>query len=115
MTRPVVFFGIQGKDPKKLQDFYKQLFGWKIDASGPVGGMVEHGIGGPPEGIGGIIMQADAPSVTIHVQVLDLVETLAKAESLGGKAVMQPIDVPGGPTVAQIADPEGNAISLVKQ
>ena len=80
-----------------------------------LGLIVEHGIGGPPEGIGGIIMQDEQPHVTIHVQVLDLHETLAKAESLGGKAVMQPVDVPAGPTVAQIEDPEGNVIALVKQ
>ena len=27
----------------------------------------------------------------------------------------EPMDVPGGPTVAQMADPEGNVIGLVKQ
>jgi predicted enzyme related to lactoylglutathione lyase len=28
---------------------------------------------------------------------------------------MEPFDVPGGPTVAQMADPEGNVLGLVKQ
>jgi predicted enzyme related to lactoylglutathione lyase len=54
-------------------------------------------------------------SQEFYVQVLDLVETLRKAESLGGAAIAQPVDVPGGPTVAQMADPEGNIIGLVKQ
>ena len=49
------------------------------------------------------------------MQVLDLVETLKKAEALGGAAIAQPMDVPGGPTIAQMADPEGNVIGLVKQ
>ena len=117
MTRPVVHFEIHGKDAKKLQDFYAEIFGWKIDANNPMNyGMVEHGIGGPPEGVGGGITSSDAaPFVTFYVQVVDLDETLKKAESLGGKAVMQPMDVPGGPTMAQFADPEGNIIGLVKQ
>ena len=53
--------------------------------------------------------------VIIFVQVLVLVDTLAKAVELGGKRVMEPFDVPDGPTVAQMADPEGNIIGLVKQ
>jgi hypothetical protein len=51
----------------------------------------------------------------IYVQVVNLLETLAKAESLGGSRVMEPIDVPNGPTVARMADPDGNIIGLVKQ
>jgi predicted enzyme related to lactoylglutathione lyase len=47
--------------------------------------------------------------------VLDPLVTLAKAVELGGRRVMEPFDVPGGPTVAQMADPEGNVIGLVKQ
>ncbi len=53
--------------------------------------------------------------VTFYVQVVSLDETLKKAESMGGKTVMPPMDVPGGPTMAQVQDPEGNTIGLVKQ
>ena len=116
--RPVVFFEITGKDPKRLQEFYAQLFGWKIDANNPMAyGLVEAGIGGPEEGVGGGIAQApDGQStVTVYVQVLDLNETLRKAESMGGQALMPPTDLPGGPTIARMQDPEGNVIGLVKQ
>jgi len=116
MTRPVVFFEIRGKDSKRLQEFYASLFGWKINSDNPMNyGMVEPGIGGPEEGVGGGIVQAEEPLVTIYVQVVDLNETLAKAEEMGGKAVMQPMDVPDGPTIAMFEDPEGNTIGLVKQ
>jgi hypothetical protein len=116
--RPVVFFEIVGKDSKKLQDFYAQLFGWKIDANNPMSyGMVEPGVGGPEEGVGGGIAQAadGQPRVSVYVQVIDLNETLKQAESMGGKTVLPPMDVPGGPTIAQFSDPEGNVIGLVKQ
>ena len=116
MTRPVVFFEIRGRDSKRLQEFYASLFGWKIDSNNPMNyGMVEPGIGGPEQGVGGGIVQAEEPLVTFYVQVVDLNETLAKAEEMGGKAVMQPMDFPNGPTIAMFRDPEGNTIGLVKQ
>ncbi len=116
MTRPVVHFEIIGRDGTKLQDFYRALFGWSIDANNPMNyGLVQPGIGGPEPGIGGGIAGGESPRVTIYVQVVDLNETLRKAESMGGKTVMPPSDVPGGPTLAQFSDPEGNLIGLVKQ
>jgi len=116
-ARPVVHFEIHGKDPKKLQDFYAQLFGWQIDANNPMSyGFVSPGIGGPEEGVGGgITASPNAPFVTIYVQVESLDDTLKQVESMGGKTLMPPMDVPNGPTVAMFSDPEGNAIGLVKQ
>jgi predicted enzyme related to lactoylglutathione lyase len=50
MGKQVVHFEIIGKDGKRLQDFYSQLFGWKIDANNPMNyGMVrpdDAGMGG---------------------------------------------------------------------
>ena len=116
MTRPVVNFAIQGKDPTRLREFYTHLFGWKMNADNPMGvAFIEAGIGGPPEGVGGVIVPGEEARVIIYVQVLSLVDTLSKAESMGGRRVMEPFDVPNGPTIAQMADPEGNVIGLVKQ
>lgn len=115
MTRPVVAFQIRGRDPVRLRDFYQQIFGWEMTDG--LWGIVTiaPGIGGPVEGVGGTLMAGEEPRVVVFVQVLDLVETLAKAETLGGRRVMEPFDVPGGPTIAQMSDPEGNVIGLVKQ
>ena len=115
MTRPVVHFEIRGRDAARLQEFYRELFGWQIDTNNPMGyGFVAPGAGGPEAGVGGGIT-AGEPGVSIFVQVVSLVDTLAKAESMGGQTVMQPFDVSGGPTVAQFRDPDGNIIGLVKQ
>ncbi len=116
MTRPIVAFQIWAKEPDRQREFYREIFGWKIDEPSPMGiSMIEHGIGGPTEGVGGSIMAQAEARVLVYVQVLDPAETLAKAEALGGRRVMVPFDVPGGPTVAQMADPEGNVIGMVKQ
>ena len=116
MTRPVVHFEIRGKDPQRLAEFYRELFGWSVEDANPMGIMtIPHGIGGPEDGVGGHIRGAEAAGISIFVQVLDPHETLRKAEEMGGRAVLQPFDVPGGPTIAQMADPEGNLVGLVKQ
>ncbi len=108
MTRPVVHFEIIGKDGKRLQEFYRELFGWKIDANNPMNyGLIEPGIGGPENGVGGGIAQGDAPFVTVYVQVVSLDETLKKAESMGGKTVMPPMDVPGRPKHRAAPGPGG--------
>ncbi len=40
---------------------------------------------------------------------------LKKADSLGGTKISDPMDVPGGPTIAHFADPDGNVIGLIKE
>jgi predicted enzyme related to lactoylglutathione lyase len=114
MANPVVHFEILGKDGKKSQDFYASLFGWSIDAANPMNyGMVSaqdgHGIGG-----GVAASQDGKPAVTVYVEVADLDATLRKAESMGARTVMPPMDVPGGPKLAQFADPDGNVIGLTQ-
>lgn len=113
MADPVVHFEVAGKDAKKLQDFYAQLFDWKIDADNPMNyGMVESADGGIAGGVGPT--EDGSSHVTFYVQVADLALALKKAEALGGKTVTQPMDVPGGPSIAHFTDPSGNFIGLVK-
>jgi predicted enzyme related to lactoylglutathione lyase len=49
------------------------------------------------------------------VQVRDLTESLQRVEALGGSVAMQPFDVPDGPRLAVITDPEDNQLVLVQQ
>jgi len=49
------------------------------------------------------------------VQVRDLRASLDEARRLGGSVVAEPFDVPDGPTLAAITDPEGNPVMLVQQ
>lgn len=115
-ARPVVHFEIHGRDPARLREFYAALFGWKMNSELPIEyTLIEAGEGGPEAGVGGGIARSEQPLVTIYVQVADPDETLAMAERMGGRTVQKPMDVPGGPTVAQLQDPEGNLIGLVKQ
>lgn len=111
--RPVVHWEIEARDAPTLRAFYAALFHWDIE-DGPVM-MIRAGIGGPEPGPGGHIRAGDQSRVTLYVQVRDLRESLARAVELGGTAAGEPFDVPGGPTLAPITDPEGNPVMLVQQ
>ncbi|HEY8691681.1 MAG TPA: VOC family protein [Chloroflexota bacterium] len=112
MGAPVMHFEIVGKDAKKLQDFYGSLFDWKIDADNPMNyGMVDNAGKGINGGVGP--SQSGQPWCGFYVGVDNLQAALDKAASLGGKTIMPPMDVPGGPSIAVFADPEGNQIGLV--
>lgn len=59
-------------------------------------------------------MDGSAGHVTFYVEVPDLESALSKIESLGGSTVMEPSDVPDGPSIAMFTDPEGHLVGLVK-
>lgn len=117
---PVVHFEVGGSDIQTLEDFYAGMFGWKInfieqanyriiqtkpdgDVAGIGGGMFEHTEGMPP----------NAPSIAVAVD--DLQAYLDKAVGLGGTALMQPMDIPGGfGSIAIFYDIAGNRIALFK-
>lgn len=112
-ARPVVHWEIEALDADAQRAFYAELFNWKID-DGPIM-TIQPGIGGPEPGPGGHIRAGGRAGLSLYVQVRDLRESLDKAASLGGSVVLEPFDVPGGPTLAAIADPEGNPLMLVQQ
>ncbi len=115
MGKPVVHFEIAGKDGKRLQDFYANLFDWKINADNPIGyGLVDTGGEGIAGGITGT-QDGASPSVTFYIQVDDPQAYLDKIESAGGKTVMPVTVIPDMVTLAMFADPEGNVVGLVKE
>ncbi|MBA2522285.1 MAG: VOC family protein [Solirubrobacterales bacterium] len=133
MGQPVVHFEIVGRDGKALRSFYSDLFGW--DAVGlpanPDYAMVEREGNTNPEGIGiggAISSLPEQPSstwqgpiradgyeghVTVYVEVPDVDAALGQAESLGGKRMLGPDEIPGGPTIGAFTDPEGHLIGIV--
>jgi predicted enzyme related to lactoylglutathione lyase len=115
MSNPVTHFEVVGRDAEALQHFYREAFGWQMKPAGPRYAMAlpgdDHGItggvGSPPEG-------GSAPRVTFYVEVADLEAALAYVERLGGKRVIDPVEVPGGPSFALFADPAGNVIGIAR-
>ena len=115
MAAKVVHFEIMGKDAGKLHDFYGKLFDWKINADNPMNyGLVEAaGDGSIGGGIGP--SQDGAPGhVTFYVEVDNIDNYLAKAESLGGKTIMPKTVIPEMVTFGLFSDPEGNMVGVVE-
>jgi predicted enzyme related to lactoylglutathione lyase len=131
--RPVVHFEIVGRDGERLKRFYGELFGWE-----PVGAQANPGYGivGRDEnlssdgiGIGGAISSVPEPPsstwkgprrdegypghVTVYVEVADVEVALQDAERLGGRRMLGPDRIPGGPEIGAFNDPEGRLVGLV--
>lgn len=111
--RPVVHWEIAARDPEAQRAFYAELFNWTI-GDGPIMD-IPAGLGGPEPGPAGHLRRSDTPGVQLYVQVRDIRASLARAAELGAEVRREPFDVPGGPTLAWIVDPEGNPLTLVQQ
>jgi predicted enzyme related to lactoylglutathione lyase len=112
-ARPVVLWEIVARDPEAQANFYRRLCHWEI-GEGPIMG-IPAGLGGPEPGPAGHIRQGDRSGVSLYVQVRNLRASLERAVELGGRLVAEPFDVPGGPTLAVVDDPEGIPLVLVQQ
>jgi predicted enzyme related to lactoylglutathione lyase len=111
MARAVVHFEIGCRNSQNTQRFYKDLFDWQITPAGPAAM-----IAAAAPGIDGHITQLghEPHHYTIfYVDVDDVAASIKKAESLGGKMLVPPIDIPTG-TFAWIQDPDGNTVGLWK-
>lgn len=112
-ARPIVHWELEARDPQAQRAFYRDLFNWEIGDG--VIMEIPAGLGGPEPGPAGHIRAGDTPGVRLYIQVRDIRASLARAEALGGTVTGEPFDVPGGPTIAPLRDPEGNPIVLVQQ
>lgn len=108
----VVHWEVQAKDLERQQQFFANLFGWKIDTNNPMQYGMISGAGKDTIG-GGIGPAQDASRVTVYVQVSDINATLDKAQTLGAQTVMP--RTPYGPVIMGLfRDLEGNVIGLVE-
>ena len=112
-ARPVVHWEIEARDAERQRAFYAELFNWSI-GDGPIMN-IPAGLGGPEPGPAGHIREGASAGVRLYVQVRDIAASLARTAELGGSVISQPFDVPGGPTIAFISDPEDNPLVLVQQ
>ena len=112
MGQPVVHFEIGCRDRAKTEEFFSNLFGWRIQNNGPAS-MIDTAA---KQGIPGHITSLghEPHHYTIfYVQVDDVKAYLEKASALGGKTLVPPIEIPTG-TFAWFSDPDGNTIGLLK-
>jgi len=110
----IVHWEIQSTQPERLHGFYRDVFGWEINADNPMKyGMVSSG--GGSNGINGGIGGSMGPTAKtlVYASVPSIDEALGKVADKGGRTVMPRTDL-GMVIMAIFEDPEGNAFGLVE-
>lgn len=113
----VIHFELQADQPERAVNFYKTVFGWKIDNwGGPEEyWLIETGPVDKP-GINGAIMRRNpinGPTTnTIDVPSVD--EFAAKITANGGKIIAPKMPIPGVGWFAYCQDTEGNIFGIMQ-
>jgi len=103
--------------------FYAQTLGWKTEAMdmGPMGTytLFQDPETGKKGNIGGMMNMPPnmkgAPSFWLsYFEVADVDASTKKAAELGGKVMMQPMDIPNIGRFSVVTDPQGAALALYK-
>jgi predicted enzyme related to lactoylglutathione lyase len=117
MGNPVVHWEMMSKDPSKVSDFYKKIFGWEITYQPELNYfMAETGGQG---GINGGIFKPDRKGpwpamLTVYVAVDDLAPYRKKIVAAGGEIHVEEQEVPGMGSLCLFTDPEGRMMGLWK-
>ena len=115
------------KDKPRSRNFYSELL--DIAPITDVTGMTEFPLGSillglmPEDGISGILDDkaphprngAGIPRCELYLSCEDVLQSYAKALSLGAKSVSPPADRDWGDHVAYVADPDGHLIAFAKK
>jgi uncharacterized protein len=112
MGTQVIHVEVVGKDGPKLQKFYSDVFGWKLDTNNPGG----YGMYRQDNGLtGGFGASSDggAGHVTFYVHTDNPQDVLDKATANGGRVLMPLTEVAPETTVALFADPEGHVVGIM--
>lgn len=113
MGSPVVHFEINTKDAEALGKFYSDLFGWHTTSAPELNYVTIDTHSG--RGInGGFSNTEDPVNTRIYIEVEDLDKALEVIESLGGKTLSPPVEIPNIVTFAVFSDPQGNVLGLVR-
>jgi len=112
----IVHFDIPADDLERAQEFYKDMFDWKIEAPPgfPDYYLIEtKGLSGTP-GVGGGLGKREAAGQQIltYFDVASIEDAAAKVESLGGKVIQPKVPVPGWGYLAVCLDTEQNTFGL---
>ena len=113
MANKIGWFEVVGKDAKKLQTFYAELFGWTYKAApGSAYGMTDPEATGVGGGVGS--HPGEGSWTTFYVGVENVDVALGQAKRLGAKELVPVTRLPDV-TFAVFADPEGHPIGLMEQ
>lgn len=105
--------------PAEAVAFYQGLLGWTARV-GDLSGLEQHTLYNGDRAVASILgVPADdggaMPHWHPHLCVDDVDKRVQLAEELGGRVVVEPVDIPGQGRLAVIQDPSGAVLTLVSQ
>jgi len=125
LDRTIVHFEIPANNPEKLSEFYKNLFGWKIEkmSMGDMDYWTIETRAGTAQNMekaqttagtnGGIMKRMDASQRPVNYVMVESVDDFSKKiQSLGGKIIVPKTPIPNMGAFAVGLDPEGNSIGI---
>ena len=112
----VIHFEINADNPKRAVEFYKKVFGWKIDNwEGPAEYWLVSTGDEKQQGINGAIMERMDKQTTINtIEVPSVDEYVKKIVEAGGKQVSKKNAIPGIGYFSYCQDSEGNLIGIMQ-
>jgi len=125
LDRTIVHFEIPANNPEKLSEFYKNLFGWKIEkmSMGDMDYWMIETRAGTAQNMekaqttagtnGGMMKKMDATQRPVNYVMVESVDDFSKKiQSLGGKIIVPKTPIPNMGAFAVGLDPEGNPIGI---
>jgi predicted enzyme related to lactoylglutathione lyase len=114
MVRKVVHLELYADDRPATAKFYAELFGWGL-RDFPDMGYTTLATGSEETGVGIGTRSAESPAgPVLYIESVDLQADLQAIVAQGGKAVDEPMEIPGVGTIAFFKDPAGNLMALGK-
>jgi hypothetical protein len=126
LDHTIVHFEIPANNPEKLSEFYKNLFGWKVQKT-PMGAMGDYYMfetrAGTAQDLekaqstaganGGMMKKMDANQRPVNYVLVESVDEFSKKiQDLGGKIIVPKTPIPNMGAFAIGLDPEGNQVGI---
>jgi uncharacterized protein len=115
MTNVLTHFEIYGDKPTELAEFYRKLFGWRVEQIEAVDYWRIHTGSGETNALNGGLTYKALPDLNgwlLYVQVSALDETVELIKSLGGAVIRPKTAVPRTAWVTIVADPAKNIFGV---
>jgi uncharacterized protein len=115
VSNPVTHFEIYAEDPPSLAEFYRRLFGWRIERPPGIDYYRVDTGGAAGSGLAGGLTYRPIPqprSWVHYVSVESVQETIERVLALGGQVLRERSAVPKTAWYAVLEDPEGNVFAV---
>jgi len=103
------------KDPKKVENFYSNLFGWKFTPVPGIDYSLFEAPSGPGGGVGGLQPGNWPAGITNYILVNSVEDYQKKIQKAGGKIIVPKAEVMDQGWFAVFEDPAGNRLALWQQ